>query len=117
MTLAAMERLIDAQDFAEYRGRVSRISGTRIEARGPLARLGDYCEIASSGETPLFAEVVAVEHDRLFLMPLGPISGVELGAEVVKSQQFAGFLAGDGLANRAIDALGRPIDGGQPPAD
>lgn len=111
-----MARLIAAQDFAEYRGRVTRISGKRIEARGPLCRLGDYCEIDSGENTSLLAEVVAVDYDRVFLMPLSPSLTVKLGAEVVLSNKYADLLAGDGLANRAIDAMGRPIDGGPPAA-
>lgn len=112
MMPAHVLRLIEAEDFAEYSGRVSRIAGTRVEARGPLARLGDYCEIEQRGTPALLAEVVAVESYRLLLMPLGASSGVELGARVVTSRRFSGFMVGDGLANRAIDALGRPIDGG-----
>lgn len=108
---AGLVNRIAAQDFAQYRGRVTRISGTRIEASGPLSRLGDYCEIESATGAPVLAEVVMVESERVALMPLSESSAVMLGARVIASQRFSHFIVGDGLANRALDALGRPIDG------
>lgn len=110
MTVALANR-IAAMDFAEYRGRVTRISGMRVEADGPLSRLGDYCEIESASDVPVLAEVVAVEPEKVMLMPLSGGSGVKLGARVTASQRYSHFVVGDGLAGRALDALGRPIDG------
>ncbi|HZG34040.1 MAG TPA: FliI/YscN family ATPase [Sphingopyxis sp.] len=110
MMASALLREIETQDFAAYRGKVTHISDARIEARGPLARLGDYCEI-ETGAAPLLAEVVAIEAERLVLMPLATGSAVALGATVTASQRFSRVTVGNGLANRAIDALGRPIDG------
>lgn len=113
----ALARMIAAQDFAEYRGRVTRISGMRIEADGPLSQLGDYCEIAANSDGPILAEVVAVEADRVTLMPLAANASIALGARITASRRFSRFVVGDGLANRAIDALGRPIDGKREPND
>lgn len=101
---------IEGRDFAERRGRVTRIAPTCIEATGPLARLGDYCEIDSAAGPSLLAEVVAVDTGRVILTPLAPSASIALGARVVASPEIAGFVVGDGLADRAIDALGRPID-------
>lgn len=114
---SALARNIAAQDFAEYRGRVTRLSGARIEANGPLSRLGDYCQIETATGDDVLAEVVVVEPERVILMPLAASSAIALGGRVVASQRFSHFIVGDGLAGRAIDALGRPIDGQSDPTD
>lgn len=116
MTTAVASR-VAAQDFAEYRGRVTRISGTRVEANGPFSRLGDYCEIETATGEHVLAEVVVVEPERIILMPLAASSAIALGGRIVASQRFSRFVVGDGLANRALDALGRPIDGLPDPVD
>lgn len=115
--VAALCRSIEQQDFAEYRGRITRIDATRLEATGPLSRPGDYCEIQSGTGPASLAEVVGVEAGRIRLMPLTPNAPIHLGSQVKRSQRFSSFIVGEGLARRAIDALGRAIDGLPEPAD
>lgn len=102
---------LGSAEFAPAEGKVTRISSHLVEADGPPARLGQIGRIeAMNGAT--LAEVVAVEAGRLRLSPFGSLGGISLGARVTLASQGANVLVGDPFAARAIDALGRPIDGG-----
>lgn len=100
-------------DFALHTGAVTRIGGEYVEADGPMASIGDYCEIAQAPDQPsLIAEVVAVEPDRIRLLPFSGSSRLQLGARVCASRHSEDIPVGDGFAGRAIDALARPLDKG-----
>lgn len=99
-------------------GRVCKVSSGEIEAAGPPARVGAFCEIldARTREPKLLGEVVALDGARLHIVPLGAASAAEVD-DLVRLVPGAGHgLAGDAFASRAIDALGRPLDGRAPPA-
>lgn len=106
---------LEQVDLVSAYGHVRNIADGFVEASGPAAALGDLCEIAceAPGEEPRWvpAEVAAVDHRRIVLIPLEQ-APIRLDAKVVAraSQRLA--TVGDGFAGRAVDALGRPIDGG-----
>lgn len=116
MSEALLQALADA-DFTQAFGVVTSVRSDWIVATGPVARIGAYCAISAEGGTahrPALAEVVAVDEGGLRLAPLGPVSGIALGARVTLADADIpqpGLLA---VANRAIDAMGNPIDGGAP---
>lgn len=102
---------VERAELVRWCGAVTRISADWIEADGPVAMVGDYCEIDRSvAGTPLVAEVVAVQPGALRLSPLAPIHDVLLGATVARSRDRDRIAAGDGFSGRAVDALARPID-------
>lgn len=112
-------RISGAETFRRT-GRVLRVHPGQVDASGPGAALGDFCEIeclhAGSG-TPaasVLAEVAAVREDHIVLVPLEPDARICPDARVVA--KFSGGLvaAGDGFCGRAIDALGVPLDDGPP---
>lgn len=111
---AYVEKLENA-DFAEYRGNVTRISAGIIEADGPLAKVGDYCEIdGASNSDIVIAEVVSLEAERIRLLPLLSARKVAMGARVRPARNMDGIGVGDAFMGRAINALGHPIDDGAP---
>jgi len=106
-----IERLEQA-DFALAIGRLRRIGGEVLEADGPSAGIGDYCEIEGpAGQAPAIAEVVAVEPCGVRLTPVSRLPRLSLGARVTRAPQADDIAVGDGFGGRAIDGLGRPLDG------
>jgi FliI/YscN family ATPase len=108
------QRLRDA-DLVRRLGKVTDVVGLAAEVTGLTASVGEMCEIRS-GETRLIAEVVGFRRDRLLLMPLGDVTGLRPGSEVLASGRPAALPVGPGLLGRVIDGLGRPLDGRGPVA-
>ncbi|WP_338446504.1 FliI/YscN family ATPase [Pelagerythrobacter marensis] len=107
---ALVSRILEA-DFAPPCGAVTALGQGFVAADGPAASVGDYCSIGAAGTDTILAEVVAVSRTGLRLSPLAPTRAISLGAKVVRMPGGRDFPAGDAFAGRAIDALGRPIDG------
>ncbi len=108
---AAMLSRIEATQFTAATGRVRKMRSNFIEADGPMSSVGDMCWIAGRGGTEFPAEVAAVDEDRIVLMPFEPTPSVAMNAPVRSSDLGASVGVGDRFAGRAIDALGRSIDG------
>jgi flagellum-specific ATP synthase len=101
-------------------GRVTRILPTFIEADGPSLPLGALCtvEVGKAGgagaAAPAIAAVARVDRETIALVPFEDRPQTFSGARV---QAWAGddkVAVGDAFLGRAVDALGRPIDGGPP---
>lgn len=95
-------------------GTVCRISSTYLEADGPDAPLGSICAVRhADGES--LAALVGAQRDRVVLAPLDRIGPVKLGAETRLVSETPRCASGDAFLGRAVDGLGRPIDGGPAP--
>lgn len=110
MSLQLLARL-DRINPARRTGVVRRISPARIEASGPLAAVGDLCEIVQP-QGRLLAEVAAVEIDRIVLSPLDQSVAVAPGAIVAALPGDSSAAVGEAFAGRAVDAMAAPIDEG-----
>lgn len=98
-------------DFARPYGFVSKLAPGMIEASGPASALGELCEIeCAAGETAL-AEIAAVHEQGVVLIPLEQRTSIDRDARVTARASRDRVPVGDGFAGRAVDALGRPIDG------
>jgi len=95
-------------------GRVTRMVGLTLEAVGLEVPVGGRCLIRLPAGGEIEAEVVGFSGDRLFLMPVGDISGLTPNARVIPLQHSYRVPVGDGLLGRVIDAAGRPLDGKGP---
>ncbi len=111
-------------------GHLTRINGLVMEASGLKLPLGSSCRILPVGGSPIEAEVVGFNGERLFLMPSDDVYGLSPGARVVALEQKvtppmigqarpvrrraidrAKLLpVGDTLLGRVLDAAGRPLD-------
>jgi flagellum-specific ATP synthase len=96
------------------RGRVTQVVGLVVEANGPNARVGDLCYIETGHREPIRAEVVGFRGDRTLLMPLGELSGVRAGCEVLGSGHCLRVPIGTSLLGRTLTGLGDPMDGEGP---
>ena len=111
-------------------GHLTRINGLVMEAAGLRLPLGSSCRILPIGGSPIEAEVVGFNGERLFLMPSEDVYGLSPGARVVAMetqtmppkfgvQPPARWRAidrakllpvGDALLGRVVDGAGRPLD-------
>nr|WP_028451897.1 flagellar protein export ATPase FliI [Chitinilyticum aquatile] len=113
-------------------GRLTRVSGLVLEAVGLRLPIGTSCDVITPGGHPVEAVVVGFQEDRLFLMPIAELYGVEPGARVLPHEDIAArqpdygvaravqrrledhgrqMPVGWGLLGRILDGLGRPLDG------
>jgi type III secretion system H+-transporting two-sector ATPase len=110
-----LQQYISAVDWissVEVRGRVTELIGLLIRAAVPGARVGELCLIHSPHRARVLrAEVVGFRGSEVILMPLGEVSDVAMGAEVVPTGTSLTIRAGEDLLGRVLDGLGEPIDG------
>ena len=115
-------------------GHLTRINGLVMEASGLKLALGSSCRILPVGGSPIEAEVVGFNGERLFLMPSEDVYGLSPGAPVVPLETPTMFPkvgqapvarrravdrakllpVGNALLGRVVDAAGRPLDRGGP---
>ncbi len=100
--------------FAPFpvQGRVRRLRSGEIEADGPDAAVGAHCWVGEDPVRRVRAQVVSIADGRVLLSPFAPVDRLCVGDRVEACGGGGGVMVGDGLAGRAIDALGRPLDGG-----
>src|SRR5207302_794994 len=82
-----------------------------VEGRGPLASIGDMCDIYPRlAPAPIKAEVVGFKGEHVLLMPLSHMRGVHPGSLIVNRAEKATVHASLALQGRVLDGLGRPMD-------
>ncbi len=111
-------------------GHLTRINGLVMEASGLKLPLGSSCRIMPMGGSPIEAEVVGFNGERLYLMPSEDVYGLSPGARVLaletpsqpprigqapparrRSIDRAKLVpVGDSLLGRVLDGAGRPLD-------
>jgi flagellum-specific ATP synthase len=95
------------------RGKVTGAVGLRVTVSGLDARVGDLLRIGE-GDDAVYAEVAALDGNRLSCLPLGPIAGLGTGSAVINTGGPLRIAVGPDLRGRILDGLGRPMDGGPP---
>ena len=96
--------------LVEKRGYVTQVIGLVIESAGPMVAVGDVCRIeAARGET-ILAEAVGFRGDRVLLMPLREVHGIQPGSPVIALGRSLEVRVGDELKGRILNGLGEPID-------
>jgi type III secretion protein N (ATPase) len=109
--IAALRAALERAGSLRLRGRVTRLSGTVLEASAAGLRQGEAVEVRTPGLPPIPAEVVGLRDDRAVLMPLADAAGVGLDSQVVGTGRPLAIAAGEALVGRILDGLGAPIDG------
>lgn len=97
-------------------GRLKRMVGLTLEAIGCQIPIGGRCRVQSADGSEVEAEAVGFSDDRVFLMPVGDISGLTPNARVIPTHHKREARVGEAMLGRVIDALGRPLDGEGPVA-
>jgi len=121
---------VKVTETLQISGRVTRVAGLVMEAAGLKLAIGSPCHVPLPSGHRLEVEVVGFGNDRLFLMPLGDVEGVQPGALVLPTEpeksppQFSHtqktvtgpaeygrrLPVGEALLGRVLDATGRPLD-------
>lgn len=93
-------------------GTVEQVRGYLVEARGPLAVIGELCRIqvgSLSRYRP--AEVVGLRGNHVQLMCYEDLEGIEVGTRVVAEGEPLRVPVSEKLLGRVLNSLGKPIDG------
>jgi flagellum-specific ATP synthase len=99
-----------------WRGQVLESVGQTIESAGPLASVGECCEIEDQFGMPHLAEVIGFRGSNVLSMPVETTEGIRYGDTVVATGVHPQIEVGAGLMGRVLNALGKPIDQGRAPA-
>jgi flagellum-specific ATP synthase len=95
-------------------GRVVQVVGLTIEVIGLSCQMGEICEIQTGFSSRLLAEVVGLRNDRLLMMPLGTMEGIQPDSLVLPYSRAFRAPVGKALLGRVIDGMGQPLDEGGP---
>ena len=97
----SLESRLSRTELVRLNGRVVQVVGLVIESQGPDIQVGDLCEVRFRNRpTVLRAEVVGFRSDRVLLMPLGELSDIGPGCDVVAMGPTLGVHVGDSLLGR-----------------
>lgn len=106
--------LVDQVETFKHYGRVKRVVGLMIESQGPESSIGDVCYIhagTKSKRKTILAEVVGFKEEMVILMPYTALAEISPGSIVEGTSRPLEVKIGSELIGKAIDPLGRPIDG------
>jgi flagellum-specific ATP synthase len=104
-------RVVERAQTIKTFGRVVQVIGLVVEGEGPVSAVGDICHLRMGNEKEIIvAEVVGFRENKILLMPLGELRGVEPGCQIIPRGSPARVRVGPGLLGRVLDGLGHPID-------
>jgi flagellum-specific ATP synthase len=112
MSLAGYIEALDGIETLRWSGHVREMTGLLIEADGPAVATGDFCEIRTSSNRIVRAQVVGFRGGRVLMMPLEDTGGLQSGDVVVARAQQASVAVSTRLMGRVLDGFGMPMDGG-----
>jgi len=99
-----------------YTGEVTEMTGLLIKSKGPIAAIGQVCEIETTDGRRIPVQVVGFRDGHVLSMPLEEVDGLLAGSTIVARPNESTVRVGLGLLGRVLDGFGRPIDG-LPPID
>ncbi len=99
-----------------WQGKVLESVGQTIESAGPLASVGECCEIRDREGRLHLAEVIGFRGSNVLSMPVESSEGIRFGDAVASFGAGPEIEVGAGLTGHVLNALGAPIDGLRPPA-
>ncbi len=99
-----------------WSGQVLESVGQTIESSGPMASVGEVCEIRDQLGRIHLAEVIGFRGSNVLCMPVESIEGIRYGDPVSALGVIPEIEVGPSLMGRVLNAMGKPIDGGRTPA-
>ena len=90
-------------------GKVHRISEFMIVSKGPMASIGQMCEV---GENKILCEVVGLKGNNVELMPMEKDVQIYIDDEVYIKNETVKITSMEKMLGRIINAKGEFIDGG-----
>jgi flagellum-specific ATP synthase len=99
-----------------WRGQVLESVGQTIESSGPLASVGECCEIQDQFGRAHLAEVIGFRGSHVLSMPVETTEGIRYGNQVEALGIHPEIEVGPALMGRVLNAMGEPIDEAPPPS-
>lgn len=94
-----------------YTGEIIKVIGMGLESLGPMANIGDICEVElRDGGGSIKAEVVGFNEGRLMLMPLGNLEGIGPGCKVRAYGEKLTVKVDDSLLGKVVNWQAMPLD-------
>jgi flagellum-specific ATP synthase len=112
--LSKLAEEIEALDPRRYEGRVTGLSGSLIEATGPIEALSLGARATIHGIRSARGEIVGFRGDRALLAPFDAIDSIRPGARVVLEGATPMVRPSRNWLGRVIDCFGNPVDGQGP---
>lgn len=112
-SLGRIERAVARMPLRPTIGRVTRVSGTIVEASLAGARLGEICALGRqtrNGDQARYGEVVGFRDGAALLSVIGDLHGLSAQTPVTRTGAPLRAPVGRGLLGRVVDGLGRPLD-------
>jgi hypothetical protein len=94
-----------------WRGQVVESIGHTIESAGPVASVGECCEIEDRLGTKHRAEVIGFRGARVISMPMRTTDGVRFGDSVTALGCGPEVIVGEGVIGQILDGMGIAMDG------
>ena len=98
------------QTRSRVSGQLVRVVGMTLEVVGLELSIGCRCLVMHDDQRSVEAEVVGFSEEKLFLMPIEPVTGLKPGMSVVPVAYEDKVPVGIQLLGRVIDGAGRPLD-------
>jgi flagellum-specific ATP synthase len=98
-----------------WRGHVVESIGQTIESVGPMAAVGECCEILDRFGQRHLAEVIGFRGSNVLCMPVAGTDGIRFGDAVAALGSYPEIEVGTALMGRVLDATGNPMDRGPLP--
>ena len=92
-------------------GRVLRVNGMLLQCRLPQARIGDLCQVQTSGNEWILAEIIGFDQQDAMLSALAGLEGIAAGAAVERLGGAHQVRVGNDLLGQVLDGFGRPLSG------
>ncbi len=101
-------------DLKTHEGKISKVQGMTLEATGLICSIGEICKVILKNNEELLCEVVGISGSQAYLMPYKETDDVGYGCPVINTGEKLKVMVSNDLVGRTIDALGNPIDNGEP---
>ena len=105
-----IQSLLAGRHFSRWTGTVTQAVGLLIESIGPMAALGDFCEVETATGRRIRVQVVGFRDHRVLSIPLEETDGIHLGDTVVARPEAARVEVGPHLLGRVLDGFGNFLD-------
>jgi flagellum-specific ATP synthase len=105
------ESRVQSRQPWRWRGQIVESLGQTIESIGPVASIGECCEIEDRQGTKHLAEVIGFRGSSVLAMPLKTAEGVRFGDAIYALGAGPEITVGDGMIGQILDGMGAPMDG------
>ncbi|MFC4387398.1 flagellar protein export ATPase FliI [Gracilibacillus marinus] len=111
MDITMLTNRLEEIDTYKRFGKVDRVVGLLIEARGPEVRIGEVCYIHTNlNNNKIMAEVIGFYEEKVLLMPYTSVQNIAAGCLVESTKKSLTINVGRSLIGKVIDSTGELLD-------